>query len=80
MEDLFNRDSERSAASAATPIFCFSVGRFFLLAAIIGCVLAIRFPDAFLFPYFAEEDGSIFFEDAFELPLTSHLFTPYNGY
>lgn len=59
----------------------FSVGRLIALFATINILLLLRFPDPLFRPWtFVQEEGTVFFQDAYNLGFWQAVFTSYAGY
>jgi hypothetical protein len=59
----------------------FSARRLIALFALISLLLALRFPEPLFRPWtFVNEEGTVFFQDAYNLGFWEAVFTPYAGY
>ena len=71
---------DNSGAGISGGFFEFRVGHWALLFVVGILLCSLRRPAAFFYPDLIAEDGSIFFQDAYNLGLFRSLLEPYSGY
>src|SRR5580704_13256666 len=80
-EVITSETPQRPPANIENHVLDFSALKWSALLVSLCLLLAARFPDPLTKPYaLIFEEGSVYFQDAYNLPFWQAIFTPYAGY